>query len=303
MNTLLIDFVHGLPSSSKGNNTLCTILCCFSRYGFSHACNGENSTNAAEALKRVICSTPYQTQYLVSDRGAAFNNEVIRTLTEDFGIRVKITSAVSPVGGIENFNKFILASISLVLLAPHRRNHWEEYVDPIMMCYRSRYGEVGYSPNKIMFGIDSPNPFDILSDSKKSEESKSYSSAFRQEHIDVLKATREIIRRSNVIHNMYKRLGQTRVQYKEGDIVLIYNVAEPDKASPRHSTIGIIVKHDINKGYAIVKVQKWGQWHTDTERVSNLKPYLPYSREYFTTAPGKYTDISVPPSSGYDEVR
>ena len=302
MNTLLIDFVHGLPSSSKGNNTLCTILCCFSRYGFSHACDGENSTNAAEALKRVICSTPYQTQYLVSDRGTAFNNEVIRTLTEDFGIRVKITSAVSPVGGIENFNKFILASISLVLLAPHRRNHWEEYVDPIMMCYRSRYGEVGYSPNKIMFGIDSPNPLDILSDSKKSEESKSYSSAFRQEHIDVLKATREIIRRSNVIHNMYKRLGQTRVQYKEGDIVLIYNVAKPDKASPRHSTIGIIVKHDINKGYAIVKVQKWGQWHTDTERVSNLKPYLPYSREYFTTAPGKYTDVSVPPSSGYDEV-
>ena len=50
-----------------------------------------------------------------------------------------------------------------------------------------------------------------------------------------------------------------------------------------------------------MKIQKWGKWHIDTERVSNLKPYLPYSHEYFTTAPGEYTDVSVPPMSGYDE--
>ena len=100
---------------------------------------------------------------------------------------------------------------------------------------------------------------------------------------------------------MYKRLGQTRVQYKEGDLVLVYNISKPDKTSPRHSTIGMVVKHDMNKGYAIVKIQKWGKWHIDTERVSNLKPYLPYSHEHFTTAPGEYTDVSVPPISGYDE--
>ena len=301
MNTLLMDFVHGLPTLSNGNNTLCTILCCFTRYGFCHACDGENSMNAAQALKRVICSTPYQTQFLVSDRGTAFNNEVIRILAEDFDIKVKITSTVSPVGGIENFNKFIVTSMSLILLAPHRRNHWEEYLDPIMMCHRSRYGEVGYSPNKLLFGIDSPNPFEIVSDRKKAEEGKTYSSAFRQEHIDVLKSVREIHRRSTMLHTMYKRMGQDKVEYKEGDIVLVYNISKPDKASPRHSTVGMIIKHDKGKGYAIVKVQKWGRWHIDTERVSNLKPYIPYSHEHFTTAPGKYTDVSAPPLSGYDE--
>ena len=157
--TILIDFVKGLPECA-GYTCLCTIICVFTRYPFAFPCDCENMENAAESIKKVICAVPFQIVSIISDRGTSFTGSITKILSDELDIKLIYTSTNSPVGGVEIFNRYLIVTISLLLLSPERRNLWIRYVDPCLYCFRSAVG-FGYSPFKMVFGIRPPNPIDV----------------------------------------------------------------------------------------------------------------------------------------------
>ena len=294
--TILIDFVKGLPECA-GYTCLCTIICVFTRYPFAFPCDCENMENAAESIKKVICAVPFQIVSIISDRGTSFTGSITKILSDELDIKLIYTSTNSPVGGVEIFNRYLIVTISLLLLSPERRNLWIRYVDPCLYCFRSAVG-FGYSPFKMVFGIQPPNPLDVLLDLHRPEEYKTYSSSFTKEMRSVYEAARIIKQRCTILQTMYHNLGRESVVYQKGDFVRCRQKANPSKASPRHTVFGVVVKHEPGCGFALVRIYFRGAWVVDTIRVRNMTPYHPYDVEHFTTAPRKYTDIVPPPLDG-----
>ena len=292
MSCVLVDFIHGLPDCGDGDTCLCTIYCQFSRYPWAFACDGEDTDNAVESLKIAFCSTPFPIGMLISDKGCGFTSKVMKKLCQDLDIRSKQTSTQSPVGGIEIFNKYFMACLSLLILKPERRYKWKRYVSPVLYYFRSSTGTSGYSPFQMLYGFNPPNPIDILFDVTRPDEYKIHDSAFRKEMAEIYCCVRKIRQRATVLQTIYKNLGQKFVKYEPDDLVRIW--IKTSKVD-RFYTVGRVVEHPENAGFARVKVMKYGKWQTEHIRISNIAPYTPYTDEYFTSAPEKYSITEEPP--------
>jgi hypothetical protein len=98
---------------------------------------------------------------------------------------------------------------------------------------------------------------------------------------------------------MYKNLGQKHVQYETGDLVRVWLQNHKDD---RYYTVGRIIEHPKNSGYAWVKMLRYGKWHKDRVRIQNMKPYDMYSDEHFTSAPEKYSVSEKPPNINKEDM-
>ena len=292
LSCVLIDFIHGLPDCGDGITCICVLICQFSRYPWAFPCDSEDADNAMESVKTVVCSIPYPIGQLIADRGCGFTSLVMKKLCTDLDIRYKYTSTHSPVGGVEIFNKYLITCLSLLILKPERRLRWKRFLDPILYCFRNSSGSVGYSPFKIMYGLNPPNPIDVLFDVAQPEEFKIHNSAFRQEMTEIYKEVRKIRQRAAILQTIYKNLGQKYVKYEAGDLVRIWLQNHKDD---RYYTVGRIIDHPKDSGFAWVKMLRYGKWHKDRVRIQNMKPYNMYSDEHFTSAPEKYSVSQKPP--------
>ena len=102
----------------------------------------------------------------------------------------------------------------------------------------------------------------------------------------------KIRQRAAILQTIYKNLGQKCVKYETGDLVRIWLQNHKDD---RYYTVGRIIDHPKDSGFAWVKMLRYGKWHKDRVRIQNMKPYNMYSDEHFTSAPEKYSVSQKPP--------
>ena len=116
---------------------------------------------------------------------------------------------------------------------------------------------------------------------------------------DVYEEVRKIRQRSSVLQTVYKNIGQKSIKYEPGDLVRIWIKSSK---MDRYYTVGRIVEHLDNVGFAQVKIMRYGKWRTEHVRVTNMAPYTPYTDDYFTSAPEKYSISQEPPQNDQHEV-
>ena len=95
-----------------------------------------------------------------------------------------------------------------------------------------------------------------------------------------------------IFQTIYKHLGQKYLKYEAGDLVRIWLKNYKDD---RYYTVGRIIDHPKDSGFAWVKMLKYGKWNKDRVRIQNMKPYNMYSDEHFTSASEKYSVSQKPP--------
>ena len=287
MQYIYMDFVHGLPVDEFGNNCVVCAVCAFSGYPM---------VNAAELILEIQTSFPFQIQYIVSNKGGAFTGGVLKILCEEYNINIRQTSTVSPLGGIENFNKYLLSCLTLLILKPERRLNWRNYINPVLSCFRSSVSAShGYSPFRILYGLDSIKQIDVMLENEKENMGQPNQSDYRQQEVEIYKDIRIIRQRSQVLQSVYKNLGHSAVSYEPNDIISIWRTAMPGKIEAR-KVIGRVVYHQHGQGSLRAKVKVRGSWIEESVRVQNCQPYYPYSTEYFTSAPEDFSITKEPPT-------
>lgn len=289
-----LDFIKGLPWCN-GYNAVCIIICLMTRYPFAIPCCEETILNASNAMKEVMAFLPFQIQTIVTDRSSTFTSNVFKQLTKDFDINIKHSSTASPLGIVENFNKYFIANLSLLLLQPERRNNWTSYIAPILFCWRSSSTNNGYSPFKMLFNVDPPNPIDFVLQRKGLQtEEKQNQSTFHAELQQIYTNVRKISARNAILQAIYKNTTLKEVQYQKNDLVRVWKRGIPDKFDA-YFVFARIIEHKPGSGSARVQIFNRGKWINDTARIRNIAPVTPYSTEYITTAPMKYSVSKIPP--------
>ena len=296
MQYIYMDFVHGLPLDEFGNNCICCAICAFTGYPWARACHMETMVNAADLIMDIQSSCPFQIQHIVSDKGGAFTGGVLKILCEEYNINITQTSTVSPLGGIENFNKYLLACLTLMILKPERRLNWRNYINPVLSCFRSSVSAAhGYTPFKLVFGIDPVNLVDVMLEIQQERDGKISQSSYRSEMTSIYKDVRLIRQRSQVLQSIYKNIGHSAVFYEPNDIISVWRTATPGKTEVR-KVVGRVVFHQPGQATLRAKMRIRGSWIEESVRVQNVQPYCPYSNEYFTSAPDKFSVTPEPPS-------
>ena len=100
---------------------------------------------------------------MLSDEGTEFNNNLVNTLNELFGIHHPITSPYKPNtnGLTEKYNQQFVHDLRIH--AENNPNDWPLWVDFVLMAYRNRqHSTTKFSPYSLMFGREM-NEFAISS--------------------------------------------------------------------------------------------------------------------------------------------
>jgi hypothetical protein len=100
---------------------------------------------------------------MLSDEGKEFNNNLIQTLNELFGINHPVTSPYKPNtnGLTEKYNQQFIHDLRIH--AENNPNDWPLWVDFVLMAYRNRqHSSTKFTPYSLMFGREM-NEFAISS--------------------------------------------------------------------------------------------------------------------------------------------
>ena len=150
--SIRLDYIHGLPTSDRGNSCILNIVDAVSSWFELYALPNKEAVNSVDCLRDWCCryGTPDE---ILSDRGNEFTANLVKEFCERVGIEKLVTAAYNPRtnGKVERLNGTIVRS-----LRKHCENNthdWEKWLSYIMMAYRSRINSTTkFSPYELVFG-------------------------------------------------------------------------------------------------------------------------------------------------------
>ena len=174
--------------------------------------------------------------------------------------------------------------LTLLLTDPVKRMHWEKYAAASTYIWRCTPGATGYTPFKLMYGVDPPMPIDqLMQQDKLTEQQQTELSSYKEDMQDVYEKVRQIQRRASILQIIAKDKGQTCVHYQQGDLVRVFKSSTPKKYMDDHFTYARVVKHNPGNNYMKVTILRYGKWVTDRVHLRNVLPATRYTEKCWTT--------------------
>jgi len=204
MDRVAIDLTGPHPATSRGNQYILTMVDCFTRFLIAVPVRNKYATTIAKALNRNLFSRWGLCREILSDQGKEFDNKLMRTLCDQYGIRKLRTSGYRPSvnGRIERLHRSLNALLAKSINEHHQ--NWDEIIDAVVAQYNGTvHRSTGYTPNHLMFGREALTSLDLTM--KSSFETSNVNS----DHLDT--PTSDSIRRSDSIR-LDPRLKTSKLQ-------------------------------------------------------------------------------------------
>jgi len=163
MDRVAIDLTGPHPATSRGNQYILTMVDCFSRFLVAVPVRNKYATTIAKALNRNLFSKWGLCREILSDQGKEFDNKLLQTLCEQFGIRKLRTSGYRPSvnGRIERLHRSLNALFAKSIDEHHQ--NWDEIIDAIVAQYNGTvHRSTGFTPNHLMFGREAMTRLDLI---------------------------------------------------------------------------------------------------------------------------------------------
>lgn len=160
--TVAIDLLS-LPRSRQGSTSVLVCVDHFSRFVILAPLPNKSASAVAHALvTHLLC--PYTTpSVLLSDNGAEFKNEVLKSICQQYNITQSFITAYHPAsnGLVERVNKKILEILRHV--AGRFQEAWQDWLPHVAASINgSINASTGKTPHYILYGCEKRLPYDLL---------------------------------------------------------------------------------------------------------------------------------------------
>ena len=154
-----IDLVPGLPPSG-GYENIVTAMDTFSRYLFAYPTSNQDAKTVAKVIINFTTKHAYLPTTLISDKGTAFGDTLIKEVTGVLGITLKhaTTKHAQTIGLLERSHMSIKQALKIE--TSERRPFWHKYVSIVVLHYNTSYHKsIGCEPSRVFHGRI---PYNIL---------------------------------------------------------------------------------------------------------------------------------------------
>jgi transposase InsO family protein len=156
---LSIDHITSLPVDANGNTAILVVVDHFTRYSFVFPVRSVDASEVAQSLLQVygFVGTP---RFLSSDNGSAFISDVIKGLNRLLGVNQSFTTEYNHQqnGLVERRNKEVLRLLRAIVMDRLVLANWSAYLPIVQnILNNTTHGDTGFSPNDLVFGINSNN--------------------------------------------------------------------------------------------------------------------------------------------------
>lgn len=154
MSRLNMDSIGPLPADSKGNEYILVIIDCFSRFVELYPIPSTEATYCAQALTAHIGRYGIP-QYLMSDKGSQFVNEVIESLTKLWATWNVLSIAYSKEENaiVERSNKEVMRHLRAFVYDSKIKSNWSLLLPLVQRIMNtSEHRSLGVSPAQLLFG-------------------------------------------------------------------------------------------------------------------------------------------------------
>ena len=159
-NTLGIDYVGPLPTTSSGNKWILTAVCPYSNFLRAIPVPDKQATTAARTMFNDVFLQYGFPSILQSDRGGEWLNAVLRQLTKLLSIEHIVTTSYRPRlnGSTERVHRWLNTAIGIYCEKYQER--WEEFLQPAVYAHNVSPipGTGQISPFFLVFGRNAPSP-------------------------------------------------------------------------------------------------------------------------------------------------
>lgn len=152
-----LDFVGPLPTSKYGNLHILVAVEAFTRWPIAIATKNTEAKTVANFLYKHIFCTFGPPLHILTDNGAAFDNQIVDNFLNLVNVHHKFTSPYRPStnGQTEQMNGNIVKALKKLTI--DNPTDWDEHLDAVLYAYRTKsHSVLKMSPYEFMFGI-APN--------------------------------------------------------------------------------------------------------------------------------------------------
>ncbi|GBM49021.1 Retrovirus-related Pol polyprotein from transposon 412 [Araneus ventricosus] len=144
-----IDAVGPLPTSSKGNSYLLTVICMSSRYPDAIPVADISSVSVTDALLEIFSKMGFPRQ-IQSDLGSSFTSFLTTGFFDRFGIKVTHSSVHHPqTNPVERFHRTINRMLKVLCLESGQ--DWEKNLPATLLALRTiTHDSTGFSPEELV---------------------------------------------------------------------------------------------------------------------------------------------------------
>ncbi|KAA8500031.1 Transposon Tf2-6 polyprotein [Porphyridium purpureum] len=152
-----VDVTSVSPASRRGFKKVLVIADLFSKFVVCVPLRDESTESVAEALLERWLFVFGAPERLLSDNGASFASEVIRSLCALLGIKKIATSAYHPQGNgsVERFNRTLMQQVRARVVGAEE--DWDAHLSGAVFAYNTTvHDATGVTPYEAMFGAPAP---------------------------------------------------------------------------------------------------------------------------------------------------
>ena len=159
LDKIAMDLVMDFMESSKGNKHILTIVDLLTSWPEVIPIPNKSADTITKAFIRHYLPRHMCPQFILSDNGTEFKNQIFDKVTKDLGIERIFSAPYHPQsnGKLETFHKFFKPTLKK--MCADDQDNWDDYVEQVLGTYRGVPNlTTGESPFFLVYGRDGNQP-------------------------------------------------------------------------------------------------------------------------------------------------
>ena len=160
---ITMDLVTDFTESNKGNKHILTIIDLLMGWPEAIPIPNKSADTITKAFIRHYLPRHLCPQFILSDNGTEFKNQIFDKVTKDLGIKRIFSAPYHPQsnGKLETFHKFLKPTLKK--MCAEDQDNWDDYVKQVLGTYRGVPNlTTGESPFFLVYGRDGNQPLHQL---------------------------------------------------------------------------------------------------------------------------------------------
>ena len=156
---IVMDLVTDFTEFNKGNKHILTIIDLLTGWPQVIPIPNKSTDTITKAFIRHYLPRHMCPQFILSDNGTEFKNQIFNKVTKDLGIERIFSAPYHPKsnGKLETFHKFLKPTLKK--MCAEDQDNWDDYIEQVLGTYRGVPNlTTGESPFFLIYGRDGNQP-------------------------------------------------------------------------------------------------------------------------------------------------
>jgi transposase InsO family protein len=217
-----MDLIGPLPVTGRRYRYICVAVECVTRWAEAAPLRSATAEEVSRFLKTYILPRFGSPRHLQTDNGTHFSNQVIKQLTDEWGIQHHFSTAYHPQsnGMVERLNQTLAHQLARTC---HGKD-WDLKIDQCLLAYRTtRHSSTKHTPANLLYGEELTLPVEVRLSPSTEEQTID-----EVEKERVLQINEKIIRLREAAVETTQKMQQKRqqktpsIKFQKGDLVYRY---------------------------------------------------------------------------------